>query len=303
MKEIRTKIIALAAVALMAGACTACDSVSPDGGNTTTTIVDNQAGEGEAPVSEAPVPEVDDDGSKVSVVEVTEAGGAVVTDADSKPVTELVLVDDKGTIVTDAKGQNAKPNIKATPKPAAAASPSSTIEKPPAMATATPLIEQQVIADGPTVSLPKLEAKAGEEVTFKVEVTKNTGFTALVSWIEVNSKYFEFVSYEGGDLDDPDNEDSDPYSCMSFTPYTKPDTKDLSTLVCLYFNSNMKPLEGDTTIATITLKVKDNTPAGKYDLSFDGDGDGNGAAMCNNYDGEKILIPTPKYVNGSITVK
>ncbi len=65
----------------------------------------------------------------------------------------------------------------------------------------------------------------------------------------------------------------------------------------------LQTLKGDVTYATIELKVKAGTPAGKYDLKFDADGEGNGTAMCNNIVDRSVVVPTPKYKDGSITVK
>lgn len=308
MKEIRSKIIAIAAIACFAVSVASCDAAKPD--STETVVVTDTAANdsSDSAVSEAPVPEIDDDGSKISVVEVTDSNGEAVTEKNGKPVTELAVVDEKGSVVTDAKGNNVKPNIKVT----TAAEKIVENQEPHAVGgnsnnnnnnNANNELAPQYIAEGPTVSLPDIEASAGETVTFKVDVTGNTGYTALLAWIEVNSKYFEFVKYDGGDLDDPDYEDSEAYNNTSFNLYQKKDAKDTSTLICTYFNSSLVTLEGNTTYATIQLKVKDKTPAGKYELSFDADGDGNGAAMCNNIVDKKVIVPTPKYKNGSITVK
>ncbi len=61
------------------------------------------------------IPEVDEDGFKIEVVEVTDAAGEVVRGEDNKPVTELAIVDDKGAVITDTNGQAAKPNIPVKP--------------------------------------------------------------------------------------------------------------------------------------------------------------------------------------------
>lgn len=61
--------------------------------------------------AEQVIPEIDDDGNKIEIIQVTDAEGAAVTDADSKPVTELAVVDDNGVVITEANGQNKKPNI------------------------------------------------------------------------------------------------------------------------------------------------------------------------------------------------
>jgi len=333
MKDIRKKLAAVAAVAIFAVSAAGCESTSPDGGNKPSTAVteaDNSAlnnnedssignsGEDDsstedAAVSEAPVPEVDDDGSKVSVVEVTDAAGSAVTDAQNKPVTELVIVDDKGSVVTDAKGSNAKPNIVRTPAPTAAAKPSAgsadnqktDIGKPPKMEENNASAAKPV-DNGPTVSLPSVEAKPGEEITLQINVSDNKdGFTALVAWVDLNSEFFEFVEDEcvAGDHGMENYKRSDAKKNTDCTIFQKADEKDVKTVNCMYFDSNFKLITGDLVLATLKIKVKDSTPAGTYDIKFDADGD-NGSTMCNRViNPPEILAPAVKYVNGKITVK
>lgn len=57
------------------------------------------------------IPDTDDDGNKITVIEVTENGGAKVTDENNNPVTELAIVDKSGSIITNAEGSAVKPNI------------------------------------------------------------------------------------------------------------------------------------------------------------------------------------------------
>ncbi|MBP0977768.1 MAG: hypothetical protein J6U36_03815 [Oscillospiraceae bacterium] len=178
------------------------------------------------------------------------------------------------------------------------------IGKPPKM-NENNLVDQQVVDEGLTLSLPDVEASAGEEVSFKVDLSDNSGLTTLIAWIDFNKDYFEYVSAVGGDADDEENEDSVMYSNLTFNTFNKEDEPDKTTLVCLYLDGAQQTFKENTTFATVTLKVKEDTPAGKYDLAFDPDLDGNGGAMCNDYDrkNEVLLIRTPKFKNGSITVK
>lgn len=314
MKEIRTKLIAVAVLALFAVSATACEAAKPDGGTTTTTTVsDNSdssssdaAGENsdasaddESAVSEAPVPEKDDDGSKISVVEVTDAAGSAVTDAASKPVTELVIVDDKGTVVTDAKGQNAKPNIKPAP---AVTKVADSIGTPPKMTDAPQDINGVKIENasyGPTLTLSSAEAKAGDTVQLKINITDNAkGFTALMAYVDANSEYFEIIESEcnGGDRDAADYKRSQFGKNMTVNAYDK------GSIVYMFFDSQMKQAKDDGVFATVTLKVKEGTPAGKYDITFNTTGDG--GAMGNNIEegSSTVQIISPKYVNGSVTV-
>ena len=305
MKEIRSKIFAVAAIALMAVSATACESAVPDGGNTTTTVISDNDSSGDT--TDVPViPEADDDGSKISVVEVTDAAGEAVTNADSKPVTELVILDEKGTVITQANGEKAKPNL-TTQKTSSDSTSAADIGKPPKMENETVDlngIEVKKESYGPTLTLPDIEAKAGEEVKFKINVSDNTGFTALVAYLDVNKDYFEFVkkTSKGGDTDDPNYRDTALGSNMSVNPFQKDDDPTVNSLLCLFFDSSNTPMVGDAVFATITLKVKEGTPAGKYDLKFDADGDGN-EDMCNIIEGSDVIVLNPKYINGSITIK
>lgn len=337
MKELRSKLIAVSLVCLFAVSAASCQSANPDG--TSTTVVTNSADDNnnddnnssndnndtnnnnsndDAAVSEAPVPEKDDDGSKISVIEVTDSNNAPVTNKNGSKVTEIAIVNDKGQVITDAKGNNVKPNIKVTTKADRIVETKAT-EKNNAGGNnanndnnnnnsnnnennnSNSNIKHS--AEGPTLSLPeKLEAKAGDTVTFKIPVTGNTGYTGLIAWIDIDENYFEFVSYDGGDTDDSNNDFSKEYNNTTFNPYKKPNADGTSTLVCMYFDASCESLVGNTTYATITLKVKDNTPAGEYKLEFDAATDGK--AQCNNVNANKdIIVATPTYKNGSIIVK
>lgn len=253
MKNIRSKIAAIAAVSLFAFAVTSCESVKPDTANSNTVAVTDSSAQDE---NSAASP---DSGSD-----------AAVTEGIGKPP----------KMDNNASGSTSEGSIKNT-----------------------------TVDYGPTLTIPDIEASAGEEVTFKIGLTNNTGITALIAWLDLNNEYFEFVKGVGGDADDEENEDSYMFNNITFNTYDNAgdsSKKDITTVICFYFDSSLQSLKEDGTYATITLKVKDGTPAGKYDLCFDADGEGNGTAMCNNYDPEVsdgIIIPTPVYKNGTITVK
>jgi hypothetical protein len=255
MKKIRSMILALTAVSLLALTATSCEKVAPD-----------------APSGSTP-------------------DNAAVTDTDNSGAGN-----DENSAGEDSTGEDSTAEAKPSGNSA------EEIGKPPKM-NENNLVEQQKLNDGPTLTLPDIEASAGEEVSFKVDLSDNDGITALVAWIDINTKYFEYVSCVGGDADDEENEDSVMYSNLTANPYTKEDAADTTTLVCMYFDGSQQSFKENTTYATVTLKVKEDTPAGKYDLAFDSAGDG--GAMCNDYDREKqvLLIRTPTYKNGSITVK
>lgn len=323
MKELRSKITAIALICLFSLSVASCADEKPV---TTQTVVvttsenennnesknnSNDSDDTNAS-TEAPIPENDDDGSKITVIEVTDSDGKTVTEAGGANVTEIAIVGKDGNVVTDAKGKNVPPNTQAV----TTKNNDRIVETKATQSDNAPLNtalsgeetkKVDPIGVGPTLTIPdNIEAKAGDEVTFKISVTGNTGYVGLIAWLDLNSKYFEFVSYEGGDTDKSDYEFSPEYSNMSFNEYTKPNTKDIKTLICLYFDSSCTPLTGNTTFATITIKVKDNTPAGTYDLAFDPDTDG--TSQCNSVEddgsnGKKTVKLAPKYKNGTITVK
>ena len=245
MKKIRSMILALTAVSLLALTATSCEKATPDN------------------------PGVTPDSSSVSDADNSAAGN------------------DENSSTEDSKASDSSKDD---------------IGKPPKM-NEDNLPGQQTSNDGPTLTIPDIEASAGEEVTFKIDITDNTGFTALVAWLDLNDEYFEFVSAVGGDADDEENEDSVMYSNLTANTFNKEDAPGTTTVVLLYFDGNLETYKENTTYATVTLKVKEDTPAGKYDLAFDAKGDG--GAMCNDCDRENevVIIRTPTYKNGSITVK
>ncbi len=312
MKEIRSKIIAVASVALFAVSVSACDSVSPDGGSTGTVVITDAADSSaedteetdaaDGAVSEAPVPERDDDGSKISVIEVTDKAGEVVTDADSKPVTEIALIDDKGTVITDSKGHYAKPNLKPVTEAQHIVDNKVTIGKPPKMEENNPNAAE-ILPYGPTVTIDSTEAAAGDTVSLKVKISGNgnSGFMALLGNIDIDTKYFDIVETVGGDKDDEENEFSVPYNNMTFNVLDKSGT--VKTVNTLFLNPGAN-VSGDFVLATITLKVKDDAPAGKYDIAFDLS---DPSAKCNMRDDSGsepvVKVLTAKFVNGSVTVK
>lgn len=240
MKNLRSKLIAIAAVSLFAVAATSCnEAVTPDvAGNSST-----------------------------SVTEADTNSDSAAEDSDSaEDIGKPPKMDDNGGSSDDS------------------------------------IASQKKVSDGPTVSLPDIEASAGEEVTFKINVTDNEGLTALVALVELEDDCLEYVSFTGGDADDEENEDSPMYSNVSLNPYANEDADGTTNLYCMYFDGNQDTLAGDFTFATVTVKVKDDAAAGKHDLKFDTNTEGD---TCNDYDRENgvILIKTPTYKNGSITVK
>jgi len=297
MKKMKSKILTISLICAFSLALTGCND--KDSNKSGTSVVKKGPGSSDKDTTEVTIPEKDDDGSKISVFDVTDSEGNIVTDAKGSSVTALAIVGNDGKVITDAKGNNVAPNIAATKKPDRVVSANSNNSNNSNSGAS----DVKVTSDGPTVSVDKdIEASAGEEVTFKINITNNTGYTCLVAWLDINTKYFEFVSFEGGDPDSSNYKRSPEKNNTTCKEYTKPGAKDLDTLILMYFDSSCESLVGNTTYATITLKVKEDTPKGTYDLAFDAETDGN--AKCNNVDADKkVIVATPKYQNGSIKVK
>lgn len=278
-------ILAVLLSAIMALSFASCEKKK---GNTTT--VQNNSTEG----TSAPVTETDSDGSKITYVSVTDSKGAVVTDANNKAVTEAAIADSKGNIITDTNGKNVSPNIKeriVTTNESQKANNSAKKD--------TPALK------GPTLTIPSdLEAKAGEEFKFKIKISDNTGYCSLMAYLDIMNKYFEVVDITGGDTDDANNKKTPEYEGLTSSVWTDNAEKVNADIACqiLLFINVESPIKGDTTFATVTLKVKDDVAPGKYDLNFDPKGDG--LTLCNTLDSKKdALVLTPTYVNGSVTIK
>lgn len=260
-------------------------------------------------VTTVTLPEKDDDGSKITVIAVTDENNKAVTDDKGAEVTKVAIVDDKGEVVTDAKGSEVAPNIAVTEATTTTKSDrivTTAVTSAPdnsgnAETTKNPNAAP-VLPDGPVLTIPdNIEAAPGEEFTFKISVTGNAGYSSLIAWLDVNEKYFEYVSFEGGDPDSSNHKRSVERMNTSLTEYKKPGTTDLNTLVLMYFDPQAKNLTGDTTFATVTLKAKDDVKPGEYELCFDTEADGN--AMSNRVVNLDPVVLTPTYVNGTVTIK
>lgn len=305
MKKTNSKILAVSLICMLSFSITACKNnkikdsstvvVTQD---TTVAQTDSDAGTDSAAegssTTTAAIPEKDLDGSKIVTVAQTDASGNAVTVKGGAAATELAIVDEKNNVITNASGSNVPPKL---PETTAAGGVIVSTKQTQANGGV------QTDGDGPTVSIDKkIEAKAGEEVTFQVKVTKNPGFNAMVAWVDIDRRYFDIVSYVGGDPNVDDYDFSDEKNNISFSVFNKPNTKDLDTIIAFYFDQNAKMLQGDTTYETITLKVKDGTPAGEYDLNFDSATDGK--TQCNHINDDKSIARLkPNYVGGSIVVK
>ena len=186
--------------------------------------------------------------------------------------------------------------------------PTKPTDEPTAITTSTPgqtYNEQPVTKteiagalEGPTVDAGTYKVKAGETFKVKLKATNNKdGFNALNSWLDVDTDVFEIVGMEGGDIDDPENDDSLAFSNVTLNQFHKDNAPaNVTTILALYSDTNN--LTGDAVIATITLKVKEGTADNNYVLTFDAKGDG--GAMANRVvtkDGERapvVINPTFK---------
>lgn len=282
MKNNKNYIFAILLSGILSLSFASCDKKSGS-----TTVQDNSSPE----VTSAPAVETDSDGSKITYVSVTDSNGKVVTDANNKPVTEAAIADGKGNIITDSNGKNISPNIKER-----------------IVTTNKNSSAKKNDGKGPTLSIPTdLEASAGDEIKFKISITENSGFTSLLTYLDIVDKYFEVVDITGGDTDDANNKRSPEYEglCNVNEWDGVNDEKKAAGITCevMLFLNPQSPILGDSTLATVTLKVKDDVPAGKYDICFDPVGDGK--TLCNHMpslDSDPLIL-VPEYVNGSITIK
>ena len=128
----------------------------------------------------------------------------------------------------------------------------------------------QAAEAGPTVSISKdLKAKAGEEFTFTVDISNNTsGYSSLIAWLDIDLRYFEFVSWKAGDPSASGYNRTPQKQNTANKEYTKPGTTDVLTLLQTYIDNSAQNLTGDNVYETITLRVKENTPDGVYPLAL-----------------------------------
>lgn len=328
MDKKKSRLITIALACLLSVSFASCDSDKGDKIGTTvvTSATDKTAEKNDDSKSEdkddttkeddkdtevttVTLPEKDDDGSKITVIAVTDEDNKAVTDDKGKEVTKVAIVDDKGEIVTDAKGSEVAPNIAVTEATTTTKSDrivTTAVTSAPdnsgnAETTKNPNAAAE-IDDGPVLTIPDdIEAAPGEEFTFKISITGNAGYSSLIAWLDVNEKYFEYVSFTGGDPDASNHNRSVERMNTSLTEYKKPGTTDLKTLVLMYFDPQAKNLTGDTTFATVTLKAKDDVKPGEYELCFDAEADGH--AMSNRVVNFEPVVLNPTYVNGTVTIK
>ncbi len=160
---------------------------------------------------------------------------------------------------------------------------------------------------GPTVAINEdvesMQLKAGDEFTVKINATDNEkGYSSLITWLDIDLNVFEVVETFGGDPDVKGWKKSTQNSDTSFTEYFKdPSDTNALTLVILYMSADNVNIEGDSPVATIKLKVKDDAKDGKYQLFLDEKTDG--TAKCNVLD-EKLepSVLEPTYISRTVTI-
>ena len=161
----------------------------------------------------------------------------------------------------------------------------------------------QAAEAGATVSISKnLVANPGEEFTFTVDVTDNAdGYSCLVAWLDIDTRYFEVVDWQPGDPTSSTYKRSPQKANTTNKEYIKPGSKNTVTLLQMYFDQSAQNFKGDNVYATVTLRVKDDVPAGNYTIGFDEEADGN--AMQNRVGDDKVVaVPTPTYIDGMVKV-
>ena len=113
-----------------------------------------------------------------------------------------------------------------------------------------------------------LTANPGETFTFTIDVTNNAGgYSSLITWLDIDERYFELVEWMPGDPTVDKYNRTPQASNTTLTKYTKPGSTNLLTLVQMYFDANAENFAGDNVFATVTLKVKEDTPDGVYPLT------------------------------------
>ncbi len=316
MNQKKARITAVALVCILTVSLAACNKNKKVDSTTTVVNNTNKAGDSTS-VPEYTYPEKDSNGNKITMVEVTDKDGKKVTDTKGSAVTQVGVLDKNGAVITDQKGALVTPSlndnahtveVKSTDAPAANQD-SSPVE----------VVEE---SNGPTVRLlnasdnsDQFTGKPGDEMVVKLSTDKNTGYAALLSWIDVNTDIFEIVKYEPGDPTLADYKKSKAKSGSQLLTFKKADnaagyptninkTDNFTTIVCLYYDSKLEKITDEMTVATITLKIKDDVKPGDYSLDFDSIQDV-GKSKCSYVkDGSTTIVNcTPKYINAKVKVQ
>lgn len=317
MNQNKARITAVALVCMLTVSLAACNKQKNDDSKTTVVNNTNKAGESTT-VPEYKYPETDSNGNKITMVEVTDKEGKKVTDTKGSVVTQVGVLNKDGALITEKNGALVTPSLKDN---------GHTVAVNPSTATPGATEENQIgsvvkVGSGPTVRLlnasddsDQITGKAGDQIVLKLSSDANPGYSALYSWIDVNTDIFEIVKYEPGDPTLPDYKKSPAKAGSTLKTFKKSEdaskyptninkTDNFTTILCLYFDSNLKKLTEKTTLATITLKIKDSVKAGEYSVDFDSIQDA-GKSQCNYIeDGTKnIVSATPKFVNAKVKVQ
>jgi len=118
-KSNKRKIITAFLICASAVSITACNKDDKSSSTSVVTDADIVSGSNSSGYSEndvTSIPEIDDDGNKITVIAVTDEAGKIVTDNKGDAVTQLAIVDNSNNIITNAEGIAVKPNIKKTTK-------------------------------------------------------------------------------------------------------------------------------------------------------------------------------------------
>lgn len=118
-KSNKRKIITAFLICASAVSITACNKDDKSSSTSVVTDADIVSGSNSSGYSEndvTSIPEIDDDGNKITVIAVTDEAGKIVTDNKGDAVTQLAIVDNSNNIITNAEGIAVKPNIKTITK-------------------------------------------------------------------------------------------------------------------------------------------------------------------------------------------
>lgn len=317
MNQSKAKITAVAVVCMLMLSLAACNKNNNDNSNTTVLTNTDKAGE-QTGVPASTYPEKDDNGNKITMVEVTDKEGNKVTDSKGSVVTQVGILNQSGILVTEKNGALVTPSLNNDKAHTVEVKPVTTV----AGATENNQEGDVVKVDsGPTVRLlnksddsDTITGKAGDEIVIKLSTDKNPGYAALISWIDINTDIFEIVEYEAGDPSLADNNKSRAVGGGTLKTLKKSDSPskyslnsnksdNFTTILCLFMDSKLEMITEKTTLATIKLKIKDGVKPGEYDVSFDKIQD-NGKSQCGYVQPDKTVVSaTPKFIDLKVKVQ
>lgn len=160
---------------------------------------------------------------------------------------------------------------------------------------------------GPTLTaviLDKKEYKPGDTFTVQIKVTDNEdGYSALRSNIAMNPSVFEMVEWNPGDPKEK-NYSKTPQKSNT-TMYEEPDDDgNIISLNQLYFDSAADNFTGSNVFSTVTFKIKESAPAGKYSINIEPDeaSGAQGNRVIKEDSDRTILVLDTKYIGAEFEI-